>query len=224
MLAHTTTTLPIPILLLFLPPALSQTVTITIGPAAPTSAPEFVDGPTFTSAILNSTNTYRSLYGNAAPLRWNATLEAYASQYLAEPGACPSFAHSGGPYGENLALGCADATSCVDAWGGEAAAYDFARPRFAENTGHFSQLVWRNTSHVGCGRRLCADGGETPAAWFLACEYWPRGNVVGAFAEMVGAPESAGARGTRARVGWVVVGAAVWFCGVVCSGVVVMME
>ncbi|KAI1632515.1 PR-1-like protein [Biscogniauxia mediterranea] len=159
MLAHTPTTLSIPILLLLLlllaPPALSQTVTITIGPAAPTSAPEFVDGPTFTSAIPNSTNAYRSLYGGAAPPRWDATLEAYASRYLEEAGACAaSFRHSGGPYGENLALGC------VDAWGGEAAAYDFARP--ALRRPHRPLLPARLAQHVARGVRPPPVRGRIP--------------------------------------------------------------
>ncbi|KAI5923959.1 SCP-like extracellular protein [Camillea tinctor] len=175
--------------------ASSQTVTITVGPVVPTSAPEFVDESTFTSAILNSTNVYRASH-NASDVRWNVTLEQYATDYL--DGNDCVFHHSGGPYGENLALGCSDATSCVDAWGDEGADYDFRHPDFTESTGHFSQLVWRNTTDVGCGRRLCGDSG-----WYLACEYWPRGNIIGAFEDMVGRPVNKGVGRKEARMGWV---------------------
>jgi hypothetical protein len=42
---------------------------------------------------------------------------------------------------------------------------------------------------MGCGRKECnggTSGGEGDAlGWFVVCEYWPRGNVVGQFKENV---------------------------------------
>lgn len=58
--------------------------------------------------------------------------------------------------------------------------YNYSSPGFSEQTGHFTQLVWKATTAVGCGSRLCGTRG-----WYLVCEYWPRGNVVGQFAEQV---------------------------------------
>ncbi|KAJ9130758.1 Cell wall protein PRY3 [Pleurostoma richardsiae] len=155
-----------------------DTVTITAAPSIPSTAPQFVSESLFTSAILNSTNFFRTEH-NASAVRWNHTLETFASDYL--DGAGCDFAHSGGPYGENLAIGCSDAAGCVDAWGDEREEYDFGDPGFSEDTGHFTQLVWKNTTTVGCGRRLCGTSG-----WYLVCEYWPRGNVIGEFKEEVG--------------------------------------
>ncbi|KAI0169996.1 PR-1-like protein [Hypoxylon sp. FL1284] len=169
-----------------------QTVVVTAAPSIPSEAPSFVDHDAFTSAILNSTNTYRTNY-NASSVRWNSTLESFATTYLRSSrkrdGATCDMKHSGGPYGENLALGCSDAGSCVDAWASEVAAYDYDDPGFAEDTGHFTQLVWHDTTDVGCGAKLCPGNG----GWYLACEYWPRGNVEGAYADQVGRPEGAGA-------------------------------
>lgn len=181
------------------------TVTITAAPAIPSAVPEFRDDAAFTSAILNSTNVCREAH-NASAVVWNRTLASFAADYLsgdAVVGAACAFAHSGGPYGENLALGFANATASVEAWGGEEADYDFRRPGFSEATGHFTQLVWKDTSDVGCGRRLCGERG-----WYLVCEYWPRGNVIGAFADEVDRPESLAA---RVRAGWL---------GLVAAGVV----
>lgn len=58
--------------------------------------------------------------------------------------------------------------------------YNYSDPTFSEQTGHFTQLVWGSTSSVGCGARLCGTKG-----WYLVCEYWPRGNVVGDFGKQV---------------------------------------
>lgn len=184
-----------------LQPISSQsTVTITLAPAIPSTAPSFVDPAAFTSAILNSTNVYRSAY-NASSVRWNSTLEDFASSYLAANASSDSdsddddggsgnnlekctMQHSGGPYGENLALGCSTAGSCVDMWAAEAPLYDYAAAQFTHDSGHFTQLVWRDTTDVGCAAHLCPGN----YGWYLACEYWPRGNIVGAFGEEVGEP------------------------------------
>ncbi|PTB38129.1 hypothetical protein M441DRAFT_60410 [Trichoderma asperellum CBS 433.97] len=153
-------------------------VTITAAPAIPSNEPSFSIPSSFTSAILNSTNTYRRQY-NASSLSWNTTLEKFATSYLQSDTTC-RFAHSGGPYGENLAIGYANATASVEAWGNEEEKYNFNDPGFSEETGHFTQLVWKTTTTVGCGRKLCGTRG-----WFVVCEYWPRGNVGGEYGEEV---------------------------------------
>ncbi|KAI0127101.1 CAP domain-containing protein [Xylariales sp. AK1849] len=163
--------------------ASAQTIVVTVAPTIPSNAPEFVNEDTFTSAILNSTNFYRTEH-NASDVTWNSTLERYAEDYL--DSTC-EFEHSGGPYGENLAIGCSNATSCVEAWGNERDQYDFSHPDFSEETGHFTQLVWKNTTDVGCGAKLCPND----SGWYLVCEYWPPGNVIGEFGEEVGADTSA---------------------------------
>ncbi|KAG5950574.1 hypothetical protein E4U53_004824 [Claviceps sorghi] len=150
-------------------------VTVTAAPAIPSDEPQWKTTELFTSAILNSTNVYRRAH-NAGDVEWNQTLAGFASDHV---GGC-RFAHSGGPYGENLAEGYPDVTSSVAAWAEEAERYDDGRAGFAPETGHFTQLVWKNTTAVGCGRRLCGRSG-----WYLVCEYWPRGNIEGRFAHEV---------------------------------------
>ncbi|KAI0474137.1 CAP domain-containing protein [Xylariaceae sp. FL0804] len=185
-------------------------VTVTAAAAAPSassssssdSSPQYTSDAAFRSAILNSTNTYRAAY-NASAVSWNLTLAAYAAAYVG--GTC-DFAHSGGPYGENLAEGYLDAAAAVDAWGNEAGKYRWSSPGFAEATGHFTQLVWKATTDVGCGRRDCGDGGGGGGGgggWYVVCEYWPPGNVVGEFRQEVDREVSMGApRSGRQPGGW----------------------
>ncbi|KAI1347510.1 PR-1-like protein [Xylaria sp. FL0043] len=204
-------------LLLFTSPISSSKTTITTSTitAAPTTStstapPDFADDKSFTSAILNSTNVYRANY-NASAVTWNDTLASFAGAYLFSDavGADCKFAHSGGPYGENLALGFANATAAVEAWGDEGRKYHYGKQAgFSEATGHFTQLVWKNTSDVGCGRRLCDGEGK---GWYLICEYWPRGNVIGAFQDQVDKPvNSANGVAPSGWLGFAVFGVLLW--------------
>lgn len=95
-----------------------------------------------------------------------------------------------GPYGENLAFGYPDPTAAVSAWGDEGQKYNYNLPGFSEETGHFTQLVWRATREVGCAAFDCGYHDEREAkdkegrytraqGWYVVCEYWPAGNVVG---------------------------------------------
>lgn len=75
----------------------------------------------------------------------------------------------GGPTGENLAAGYANATASVDAWGLERKMYNFKKPTgFSEKTGHFTQLVWGNTTSVGCAVKSCQ--GENGDSFFFSFE------------------------------------------------------
>jgi hypothetical protein len=114
-----------------------------------------------------------------------------------------------GPYGENLAFGFPNASSAVEAWGDEREYYNFDKPTgFSEKTGHFTQLVWKSTTEVGCAAIDCGytedekkqrrgisdtdtseaggrilprepDGSTRAQGWYVVCEYTPAGNVVG---------------------------------------------
>jgi hypothetical protein len=89
----------------------------------------------------------------------------------------------GGSYGENLAQGYATPTLAIDSWADEESDYNYEKRKFSIEVGHFTQLVWKNTTSVGCGAADCDSAG-----WLLICEYWPPGNVIGEFGRNVGKP------------------------------------
>ena len=80
------------------------------------------------------------------------------------------FLWQGGPTGENLAAGYANASNAVDAWADEREAYDFNNPGFSEATGHFTQVVWKATTTVGCGRVDCEGKDGQYFCLIFSCE------------------------------------------------------
>ncbi|GHJ85726.1 hypothetical protein NliqN6_2128 [Naganishia liquefaciens] len=139
--------------------------------------------------MLNEHNTFRAKYG-ANPLTWNATLATFAKNYASQ---C-KFAHSGGPYGENLAssYGYSDPIGTgLTGWEKEAAQYDYNNPTFSPTTGHFTQMVWKSTTQLGCALITCPAKTlyqASSSSSYLICEYYKPGNYLGQFATQVGRP------------------------------------
>lgn len=137
-----------------------------------------VDGKAFTDA----TNAVREKHC-APPLKWSQTIAASAQRWAEQIGkrGC-ALQHSGGAYGENLAAGTKgtlDAGAVVAMWYREIMSYSFARGGFSMKTGHFTQLVWKSTTQLGCGHVAC--GGMD----VFVCQYDPPGNVEGEYKDNV---------------------------------------
>jgi uncharacterized protein YkwD len=171
-------------------PTTSPTGTATGTTTTPTTSPTTTGSvPTdFADAMVYWHNQYRALHG-VPNVTWNQTLADYAANYATE---C-STSHSGSPnYGENLAYGgYTNPSYYIYLWYDEIKNYDFSNPGFSKTTGHFTQVVWKDSIQIGCGWvTSCAGtlGSDYPN--YLACEYYPYGNVDGEYASEVPAPIS----------------------------------
>ncbi|CAI1551143.1 hypothetical protein SEUBUCD646_0K02330 [Saccharomyces eubayanus] len=144
------------------------------------SAAQSSSGSDFATSMVNEHNTKRALHKDTGSLTWSDTLATYAQNYADSYDCSGNLVHSGGAYGENLALGYGT-TASVDAWYNEISSYDYSNPGFTEDAGHFTQVVWKGTSQVGCGLKSC--GGQ----WgdYVICSYQNPGNYIGEFAENV---------------------------------------
>ena len=124
-------------------------------------------------------NQYRTMYGMPA-LVWDATVAPSAQDWADN---CV-FDHSNNQYGENLGLfGGSDPSSVVTQWFSEGCKY--TSPGFSETTGHFTQLIWKSTTKVGCAVGNCPAGiqgyrssssrpGASPNVF--VCQYSTMGN------------------------------------------------
>ncbi|XP_061711300.1 venom allergen 5-like [Cydia pomonella] len=67
----------------------------------------------------------------------------------------------------------------IKAWFDEVRIYGFQPISGGHGTGHYSQLVWGETSHVGCGFTFYYDNARGYTKLYV-CNYGPGGNVIGA--------------------------------------------
>ena len=134
--------------------------------------------------ILELHNSFRSKHC-APPLRWSKRVARVAQTWankLRKAGC--AFDHSKNrKYGENLFFtgpsSNVSGRQAVETWYEESRSYNFKSAGFAPNTGHFTQLIWRGTRELGCGKSQC-NGGDI---W--VCNYSPPGNMGGGYRENV---------------------------------------
>jgi pathogenesis-related protein 1 len=161
-------------------------------PAAPPAAPKSTPPPNaFARDMLDAHNQARA---SARPtpkpalpaLQWSADAAKLAEAWAAK---C-TFEHNPkrGPFGENLAAATPGAWKTPDVvkdWNAESAHYNLGKNTCAPGKvcGHYTQLVWRNTTHVGCAVRTCTKnspfGSNFPTWEFWVCNYTPPGNFIG---------------------------------------------
>jgi pathogenesis-related protein 1 len=104
-----------------------------------------------------------------------------------------SYGHNAnrGTRGENVAANAppgavlTNPSSVVNAWASEVADYNYASNTCAsgKDCGHYTQIVWRDTTRVGCAHRTCSTnspfGSQYPNWDFWVCDYEPPGNFIG---------------------------------------------
>ena len=81
--------------------------------------------------------------------------------------------------------------TATNAWYDEAPQYDYSQPRFSGSTGHFTQLVWKETTKVGCGVNAGC-GMKT-----YVCQYSPQGALGSGGWGQVAAQSCVGGGGVR---------------------------
>jgi pathogenesis-related protein 1 len=114
-------------------------------------------------------------------MSWSEEAAAVAADWA---GRCV-FEHNAdrGERGENLAFFSTSLESTpemvVEGWAGEIEFYDYATNTCAagEQCGHYTQVVWRDTTKVGCAKAQCTIDGFDGVLW--VCDYEPPGNFVG---------------------------------------------
>jgi hypothetical protein len=138
------------------------------------------------TAMMRGHNAARTAVG-VAPLSWDDRLAADAAGYAATLAREHRFEHASQPQGagregENLWMGTRGAyefDEMIGHWVDErryyraAATPDFSTTGRWGDVAHYTQIVWRGSTAVGCA---VASDAESD---YLVCRYAPPGNVVG---------------------------------------------
>ncbi|KDR75539.1 hypothetical protein GALMADRAFT_156544 [Galerina marginata CBS 339.88] len=142
----------------------------------------------WTNEVVSVHNSYRAQY-RAPAVTWSNDLYPGTLAWARQ---C-EFHHSSGQgkYGENLFAGTGNPgpglAQGVKSWMDEASKYDWNHPGFSSGTGHFTQVVWKNSKQVACALADCRGGTIFPqASKYLVCRYAPAGNVQGQYPQNVG--------------------------------------
>ena len=135
----------------------------------------YVGGRTeFDSELLKAHNRYRAMHGSP-PLKWSSEAASKAqswARHLASSGTLEHGDHQG--LGQNLAYKSGaefKGQDAADMWYQEEHNYDYNHPGFRGNTGHFTQMVWKSTTHMGAGHVV--QGNQT----YVVANYSPPGNI-----------------------------------------------
>lgn len=134
----------------------------------------------FNSSALKAHNEVRAK-DNQLPLKWSNDLQQISQQWANQLASrCTLYHHKGNiPFGENLFISTwpTNIVNVVNSWANEKRFYNYQQNRCqpGKQCGHYTQIVWKGTTDVGCGKQMCANGSH-----IFVCSYFPAGNVVGA--------------------------------------------
>ncbi|KAI1842889.1 hypothetical protein JX265_012018 [Neoarthrinium moseri] len=147
-------------------------------PAATTSAPPSTGLTQDQQNALDAHNSARSEIGSAA-LVWDSSLAADAQAWAEHLVSVGSLTHSDvSGQGENLYMGY-DSTPLVSAangWIAEKSSYNGEAISSTNymSFGHYTQVVWGSTTHVGMG-----SASDSSGAVYVVARYSPPGNMIG---------------------------------------------
>ncbi|KAK6082307.1 scp-like extracellular protein [Seiridium cupressi] len=158
--------------------------TSTVGPVVTNQA--YID------TIIRHHNAHRTNH-SAAAVVWSSSLADTARIIASSCVYRHNTTVNGGGYGQSIGAGFA-ATAMGQfvteaLYNGEVNAYTYYGGEPDVSTvgqwGHFSQIVWKGTSSVGCYTYDCSSAGLQNAIGippeFTVCNYAPAGNVLGSF-------------------------------------------
>ncbi|KAK7933291.1 hypothetical protein WMY93_004187 [Mugilogobius chulae] len=130
----------------------------------------------FKREFLSAHNTYRSQH-SAPPLSLNSELCGEAQRWANHLLQKNTMMHSGTSDGENIYCFMSSAPvkltgrEAVDSWYSEIKYYSWGSPGYSSKTGHFTQLVWKDSTEVGVG--VASSGRKV----FVVGQYRPAGNL-----------------------------------------------
>jgi len=149
------------------------------------------DDETVKRECLRVHNEKRALHKNTPPMTYDDNLAKDCKKYAQYLASINTMKHSSGNYGENLYYAWSSAGKSIsgsaahasNSWYNEIHDYSFwtGRSKNGKKVGHFTQMVWDDSTKLGCGAGLSADGKTI----MVVARYLPPGNWRGEYKQHV---------------------------------------
>ncbi|KAL5290195.1 glipr2 family protein [Megaselia abdita] len=142
----------------------------------------------FEMDCLRAHNEFRNKHG-VKSLKINVRLCKFAEEWAINLASRVNPIHrSNSPYGENIFCTWSnsphgivvDGKEPVEHWYGEVETHIFNKEPTTLRTGHFTQVVWKDSKELGVGKARSKTGQVV-----IVCNYDPPGNFIGSFTENV---------------------------------------
>ena len=179
-----------------IPTSVSVVTTSSSSPPPPVAAPSSTSAPvtsvnsgsvsSYADPIIRQHNLHRANH-SAPDISWDQGLADIAQQIAQSCVYAHDVKTGGGGYGQNIGAGAPpdeiNAMITNQMYNNEMMLYpgygsEPDRSNF-EKWGHFSQIVWRETTSVGCYTQHCPNGlgntGSSVSPYFTVCNYKPSG-------------------------------------------------
>ncbi|MBD2561391.1 MULTISPECIES: CAP family protein [Nostoc] len=156
-----------------------------------------IDLAAMRSAAVSKHNTYRATH-RSPNITIDNSLNTSAQAWAENIASSGQFEHSTNRnnVGENIYASYTtestlDPTTlgngAVEDWYSEIKDYKYENPGFSSETGHFTQVVWKGSTKLGCGaaQGTATIEGNKYNAFYVVCQYAPAGNVQGQFPDNV---------------------------------------
>jgi len=143
----------------------------------------------FERECMNQHNLKRPLH-SAGPLTWSEECAEHARKWVQHLVEIDTLAHDNeSGMGENCGyFQSSNVSSKSDSewainvsnmWYGEIEKYDFDKSGYQSQTGHFTQMIWKSTTKMGCA--IAKKGTKV----YIVANYYPPGNFMSRYAENV---------------------------------------
>jgi len=150
------------------------------------------DEDDFEEDALKKHNEYRQKHG-CPPLKLDKKLCKYAQEWADKLAKENRFDHrSNSQYGENLYCSWSSnpkkgvsGDKAVESWYDEIKQHQFGTEPRSMGTGHFTQVVWKNSKHLGIAKARSSSG-----KIIVVANYEPAGNFIGQYVQNVPAPKN----------------------------------
>ena len=131
-------------------------------------------------SVVDRHNQIRGEVYTDSAVIWSDTVASTAQDYANYLALTGTFEHDNSEYGENIYMSSLNTNyvNAIDSWYEEKVDYNYNDNSCSGVCGHYTQIIWKNTTEIGCGKAIY-ETGDFKGGTVIVCRYNPAGNYSG---------------------------------------------